>query len=154
MVPEHKQQLDAIGFVWDVLEAEWEEGFAALNAFKEREKHCRVPWQHKEESFGSFNLGQWVKRQRINELKMSAERKDRLDSIGFVWDAPQSAWEEGFTALTTFKTREGHCFVPQRHVEGAFKLGKWVEFQRRMRDRMLLERKQRLDAIGFVWRAK
>ena len=151
MVPEHKQQLDAIGFVWDVLEAEWEEGFAALNAFKEREKHCRVRWQYKE---GSFNLGQWVKRQRMNELKMSAERKHRLVSIGFVWNALQSAWEEGFAALTTFKSREGQCLVPTRHVEGAINLGKWVEFQRRMRDSMLPERKKRLDAIGFVWRVK
>jgi hypothetical protein len=151
LLPERTRQLNSIGFVWDVLEAEWEEGFAALTKFKASKGHCRVPWHYKD---GTFNLGQWAKRQRMKKSNMSADQKDRLDSIGFVWNALQNAWEEGFAALTTFKEREGNCLVPQRHVEGAFKLGKWVEFQRRMGDRMLLERKQRLDAIEFVWRAK
>ena len=55
---------------------------------------------------------------------MSAERKQRLDAIGFVWDPLESAWEEGFAALTTFKAREGHCRVPQRHIEGSISLGR------------------------------
>ena len=54
---------------------------------------------------------------------MSTERRQRLDAIGFVWDPLESAWEEGFAALTTFKAREGHCDVPALHIEGTFKLG-------------------------------
>ena len=57
---------------------------------------------------------------------MPAERRQRLDAIGFVWDALESRWEEGFAALKTFKAREGHCLVPADHVEGTFKLGQWV----------------------------
>ena len=85
---------------------------------------------------------------------MSAERRQRLDAIGFVWDQRGSGWEEGFAALTTFKAREGHCLVPQRHIEGTFKLGQWVGVQRQSRDTMSAERRRRLDAIGFVWRGK
>jgi Helicase associated domain/Type I restriction enzyme HindI endonuclease subunit-like, C-terminal len=67
---------------------------------------------------------------------MSDERRQRLDAIGFVWDVLASAWEEGFAALMTFKAGEGHCNVPQRHVEGTFKLGTWVNNQRRRGDVM------------------
>ena len=74
-----------------------------------------------------------------------------MDEIGFVWDPLESAWEEGFAALKNFKAREGHCRVPERHIEGTYKLGQWVGVQRRTRDTMPAERKQRLDAIGFIW---
>jgi superfamily II DNA or RNA helicase len=148
MPTERKQRLDAIGFVWDPHEREWEEGFAALTTFKAREGHCLVPKAHVE---GTFKLGVWVSKQRLRRHTMSAERRQRLDAIGFVWDSLESAWEEGFAALTTFKAREGHCLVPALHAEGKFKLGFWVSNQRTNRNRIPTERRRRLDAIGFVW---
>jgi hypothetical protein len=89
-----------------------------------------VPWLHVE---GKFKLGQWVGAQRTKKAKMPPERKQPLDAIGFVWDALESGWEEGFAALMTFKAREGHCRVPQSHIEGKFKLRTWVGSQRTKR---------------------
>jgi hypothetical protein len=60
-------------------------------------------------------------------------------------------WESGFAALSKFRGREGHCCPLQRHVEGKFKLGKWVSVQRYRKEFLLLVRKRRLNAIGFVW---
>ena len=57
---------------------------------------------------------------------MSAERRQRLDAIGFVWDPHESAWEEGFAALTTFKAREGHCRVPDVTSKERSSLEQWV----------------------------
>jgi Helicase associated domain len=145
---ERRQRLDAIVFVWDPLEEAWEEGFAALTTFKAREGHCHVPKPYIE---GTFKLGQWIGVQRQRRDTMPAERKHRLDAIGFVWDTLESGWEEGFAALTTFKTREGHCSVPRGFVEDTFKLGGWVSEQRQKKDMMSTERRQRLDTIGFVW---
>jgi hypothetical protein len=150
MPAERRHRLNVIGFVWDLRESEWEEGFAALAAFKAREGHCLVPTLHVE---GKFNLGFWVSNLRTNRGRVPAKRRQRLDAIGFVWDPLESGWEEGFAALAAFKAREGHCLVPQRHVEGTFKLGTWVNAQRRCRDRMPADRRQRLNAIGFVWDA-
>jgi Helicase associated domain len=110
MSAERRQRLDAIGFVWDEIEVWWEEGFAALKAFKEREGHCRLPHDHIE---GIFKLGRWVGYQRKRKDIMSAERKQRLDEIGFIWDILEVKWEGGFAALEKFKAREGHCNVPQ-----------------------------------------
>jgi hypothetical protein len=146
---ERRRRLDAIGFVWDWREYAWEEGFAVLTKFKAREGHCRVPSLHIE---GRFKLGHWVAAQRRKKDTISSERRKQLEKIEFMWNAFKSRWEEAFSALATFKAREGHCRLPLEHIEGTFRLGRWVSVQRSNKDTMLAERKKRLDEIGFVWR--
>jgi len=82
---ERRRRLDAIGFVWDGLDYLWEQAFAALLNFKRCEGHCRVPALYCD---GNLKLGYWVSTQRKNRDEMSAERRARLDKIGFVWNAP------------------------------------------------------------------
>jgi hypothetical protein len=147
---ERRRQLEKIGFVWNPLDASWEEAFGYLKSFQKRESHCRVPRGHKESNFA---LGQWISVQRANKNKMSADRRSRLGDIGFVWNALQSDWEEGFCWLQKYKDREGHCRVSQRHTEGNFPLGQWTSVQRANKSKMSLERRSRLDGIGFVWGA-
>ena len=60
-------------------------------------------------------------------------------------------WEKGFAALSKFRARKGHCRPSRHHVERNFNLGPWVSTQRTRKDILPLERKRRLDAIGFVW---
>jgi hypothetical protein len=60
-------------------------------------------------------------------------------------------WERGFAALCRFRAREGHCCPSRQHMEGNVPLGAWVATQRYYKDRVLPERKRRLNAIGFVW---
>src|SRR5262249_51517334 len=57
MSPERRKQLDEHNFVWELHQTMWEEGFAALMRFKQREGHCRVPVGHSEED---FKLGRWT----------------------------------------------------------------------------------------------
>ena len=130
MSAERRQRLNDIGFVWDVLDAQWEEAFAALMQFKAREGHCNVPERYRE---GNFPLGSWVNRQRLN-TKMSDERKQRLNEIGFIWEPHEARWEEGLASLMAFKARESHTRVPTSHLEGTFNLGIWVANQRSNKD--------------------
>jgi Helicase associated domain len=60
-------------------------------------------------------------------------------------------WEQGFRALSKFRRRKRHCRPSRHHLEGKFKLGRWVITQRYLKDDLSVERKRRLDAIGFVW---
>jgi hypothetical protein len=83
---ERKRRLDAIGFIWVWRDYLWEQNFAALLEFKRREGHCRVKIVYKE---NDLKLGWWVATQRRNRKEMSAERRGRLDKIGFVWHAPR-----------------------------------------------------------------
>jgi hypothetical protein len=123
MLSRHRRRLNAIGFAWDGHVHVWENGFTALTKFKACEGHCRVSRYHVE---GAYKLGQWVSVQRLSRDVMSAERRKRLDAIGFVWDWRQHFWEKGFSALAKFKAREGHCRVPSFRMERKFKLGQWV----------------------------
>src|SRR6185369_13750140 len=91
--------------------AAWERGFRALAKFKAREGHCEVRKSHLE---GTFKLGQWVGVQRLSKDIIAANRKRRLDAIGFVWDLQERHWEKGLAAVEKSKTGEGHCLVPYR----------------------------------------
>ena len=128
----------------------WDEGFKALLSFKEREGHCRVPRLHIE---AGYRLGQWVTVQRYynRQLLLRPGRKARLDAEGFIWSRRDWLWERAFAAMHRFKQREGHCFVPALHIEDGIKLGYWTSVQRRMKKKMQLQRKERLDEVGFVW---
>jgi hypothetical protein len=132
-------------------ERAWQRGFSALEEFKRREGHCRVPRHYPE---GNYRLGQWVAVQRYNKDSIAAERKARLNELGFIWSRPDWLWEKGFAALKAFEAREAHCLVPALHIEGDLNLGHWVSTQRRKKNKMSDERKQRLNRIGFVWRAR
>jgi superfamily II DNA or RNA helicase len=145
---ERKRRLDELGFIWDPLTEQWEEGFSALSAFKEQHGHCRVAQAHK---FNGFNLGIWIATQRSIQDQLSAERKQRLDELGFIWDPLTEQWKEGFSALSAFKEQHGHCVVPARHKFNGFNLGTWVHAQRSRQDQLSAERKQRLEDLGFVW---
>jgi uncharacterized protein (DUF2384 family) len=148
--PERMERLDNLGFVWDVLIDAWEEGFSKLVLFKNAQGHCRIPIKLKVDG---FNLGQWVSVQRGAKDRISPERKQRLDDVGFVWNILNDAWEEGFSKLVLFKNAEGHCRVRQGYTVDGFNLGKWVSHQRAKRHTVDPERKQRLDEIGFIWDA-
>jgi len=85
---ERKRRLTALGFVWNWRDHLWDRGFAALLKFKRREGHCRVPTLHSERN---YKLGWWVSTQRRYKKDMSAERKARLNKIGFVWNENKGA---------------------------------------------------------------
>ena len=150
MLPDRRQRLEDIGFEWDILTKAWEDGFSKLLQFKEAEKHCIVPKGFK---LKGFNLGLWVSNQRKAKDSMLPDRRQRLDDIGFEWDILTKAWEDGFSKLLQFKKAEGHCIVPTGFVLEGFNLGSWVSNQRKARRSMSHKRKERLNALGFVWNA-
>ena len=83
LTDEQQRRLEALGFVWDSLEAIWEEQFAALAQYKTQHGDCNVP-RHWPEQHG---LGSWVTRQRQEKKTggLSLDRQRRLDALGFVW---------------------------------------------------------------------
>src|SRR5262249_50910949 len=85
--PKQIEVLDKLGFDWDPRTRHWEEGLYYLKIYKEREGHCRVPKDYKENGFA---LGEWVGNQRSKkEETMTEERRQRLDKLGFVWKVRQ-----------------------------------------------------------------
>jgi superfamily II DNA or RNA helicase len=152
MSEERRSRLNHIGFVWDPKNKQWEVGFKKLQEFKKREGHCLVLRGHIEDG---FQLNTWVSTQRYSKESLGEDRIALLNEIGFIWDANESAWNEGFEYLLKFIKREGHARVPARHKEENYPLGGWAARQRNHVDSKLRRlpdsRKQKLDEVGFVW---
>jgi hypothetical protein len=78
-------RLDELGFTWAFSPpVSWDERFGELMAYRQKHRNCNVPQHWKENK----QLGKWVNTQRtqFKRGKMKAERKAKLDSVGFVWD--------------------------------------------------------------------
>jgi superfamily II DNA or RNA helicase len=148
LTAEQIKRLNALGFTWDQLSDLWEESFALLKEFHQREGHCRVPDGLEERG---IKLGAWVSAQRTNKSIIDKDRVKRLDSLGFAWDALNEKWGIHLKALVNFQKREGHCLVPQKHVANGLRLGAWVSYQRRNKCRLTADQIERLDCLNFIW---
>ena len=147
---EQISRLDSIGFSWDPRTEQWEQSFAALQEFHKTEGHARVPQSL---NINGLKLGVWanLQRQFNNKGELEAERRDRLDKLGFSWDPRQEQWEEGFAALVNFLKKEGHCNVSANLTFNGLKLGRWVNMQRSRKYRLSATRIKRLEDVGFNW---
>ena len=151
LTPERIKRLDSLGFSWDAISELWEKNFSALKKFREREGHCRVPKTANGDVDG-MKIGIWVSTQRERKKHLSPDRLERLNNLGFVWDPFSELWEAGFKALLKFYSREGHCVIPQRHIEDGFKLGAWAYARRKNKSAQTEDQIKRLNSIGFAWK--
>ncbi len=133
----------------DQVTASWDEWFGELLAYKAKYGNTLVPrdW--------SAGLATWVSNQRSaanggKRGSLSNERRNRLDSISFIWDVSEAQWEERFSELLSYKVEHGDVNIPNEWHTG---LGAWVGTQRQYKKRMCLtqEKINRLDEIGFEW---
>jgi hypothetical protein len=143
-----RELLDSLGFEYNPIEADWQEQFARLKLYKKEHGNCIVPQIYPDDQ----KLGIWVSTQRKENLnkKLSIDRRNTLDSIGFEWDPFEADWQNMFECLKTYKQKHGHCNVPRNYAEKTG-LGSWVSSQRMYRQNMSPERQQRLESIGFDW---
>lgn len=154
LTPEQISRLENVdpSWTWDLMETVWQEFFEELKEFIRINGHANVPYKV---NGVKSKLGEWVAGQRkfFAKGKMSATRKDLLDSIGVRWE-PLDPWEEGYSDLLQYVAREGHSRVHWKHVENGRVLGKWVSHQRAKfkNGELSHEQIQRLEALpGWDW---
>jgi hypothetical protein len=144
------QKLTEIGFEWQILTATWEQRFEELVAFKAKYGHVDVRKKWKPNP----RLAQWVRAQRGQraDSRLSQDRIDRLDAIGFVWHAHMATWAEMLSALQKFHAEHHHCRVPANWPANP-RLANWIRTQRGSKADGTLspERISALDQLGFDW---
>lgn len=143
-------------------EGQWNSSLLELLDFKKRSGHCHVHYTYKE----NRGLTKWVQRQRYQfklmqsgrQSTMTLERIQKLEAIGFAWDAHAAAWEERFNELAKYKQKHGHCCVPAGYTHN-IQLATWVKEQRRQfklfnsgkDSKMSISHIELLSQLGFAW---
>ena len=148
-IPEKRAQLDALpGWLWNVPEAQWEQGFKELQAYVKRNGSAYVPVKFLTED--GYRLGQWVLVQR-HSCK-DPERRIRLASLpGWVWDTRSARWEKSFQALVSYADQHGSARPPNSYAtEDGLRIGTWAGNQRiSCKDPALRARLEQLP--GWSW---
>jgi len=133
-------------------EGPWYEKYLLLEQYKKEHGNCLVPRSF---DYDEIKLGRWVNKQRVlyKKGKLSANRREMLDELGFSWDGIGDVWERNFAILEQYRDREGHCNVPQGHEETGVQLGSWLHRQRHVFKKGKLNEsyQHRLEAIGISW---
>ena len=167
-----------VGFVWDVLEAQWLERLEELKKYKREHGDTLVPRKH--------SLGSWVwwqrrdykiyveKRklrdeshnleakevERIEKLStgMNETRMQILKDVDFIWDPKEYLWNLKYEELRDWITLNGDGAIRTRKKNNS-SLETWAARQRKMYRQfcngettsLTEERIQKLQAVGFVF---
>ena len=150
-------RLEALtGWVWDPTDQQWKQAFSALEAYVAEHGDARVAQAHKTQD--GVALGTWTGLQRTTykTSRLSQERITRLEALtGWVWDAHDQQWEDGFKALEAYVAQYGDTRVPVTHkAQDGIALGGWVSAQRGAykRGQLSQERITRLEGlVGWMW---
>ena len=159
------RELDALGMVWNSIDAKWERCYAEAALYCE--KHGSLNLTPKYVSPSGIRLGAWVENQRAYYLKgeLSDDKTRRLEAIGMLWEGRNDRqWLKAYEAAARYFQQYGDLNVPYQYVspEG-IRLGYWVVRQRAAykgrfsiekktnRKPLSYERKRLLDAIGMNW---
>ncbi|KAL3800310.1 hypothetical protein HJC23_003606 [Cyclotella cryptica] len=161
----------------------WDAMFQCLKDYKAKHGDTLVPATYLENP----PLGNWVDNNRqAYRMRLEAEKEDTiagskkhimmmtdekieaLESIGFVWNVLDHAWNSRYEELCQYIKEHGNSLVPHRYKDNP-SLGLWVHKQRRNykvnigkcsanpppnidnETSLSPERIQKLNEIGFIW---
>ena len=145
--PERNARLNALGFSWHRRHQDWEQRFGELAEFQKRHGHCHLPPSQ-------AKLWNWAKgiRSAVRKRRLDANRRRRLEALGFDWQPQKDLWETRYAQLQKFKRTYGHTDVLYKWKKNP-DLGVWVYLQREghRHGRLNPERTRRLEALGFCW---
>jgi hypothetical protein len=157
LTAEQINSLNAIGMQWNSkFERAWEQGFTEAKKYYESYGNLQVAAAYIAPN--GFMLGKWIERQRAND-KLSKERYERLNTIGMVWQKPNS-WETRFSLAEQYYREHGNLKVPQKYIVDGIWLNKWLNEQKQIYNgkrgtkRLSLDQIQRLESIGMVWQSQ
>ncbi len=132
--------------------ASWNFWYGLLLKYKDEFGHLSFPASYKTKE--GFTLGSWVSTQRKSKAHISLDRLEALNNIGFVWDALDEKWNEGYAHLKKYKEECGDATPIKTYVsEDGFNLYNWARVQRSLykANKLKMERIKLLNDIGFLF---
>jgi hypothetical protein len=134
------------GWVWNSIDAQWEEGYDNLCKYAANHKDLLIPAKYVNDE--GYKLGQWVVVQRTKREFLSETKVKRLEALeGWVWDVLEAQWIVGYNHLREYVSKFGTCEISPNYVcDDGYKLGAWVKKQK-YRKNILSSRLDRLLEI-------
>ena len=162
---ERAKKLAGIGLRRSAEEARWERNFELARKYYEEHGNLNISTLYKTED--GTALGLWLRpqRQKLSDGTLEPEREEKLASIGMTGKASQNVrinkkyeerqWNKNFENARRYYETHKSLDVPSKYkAEDGTSLGQWLRYQSRKRidGTLALEKIQKLDSIGMVWR--
>ena len=158
-----KQQLDAIGMIWDVREYRWNKSYQAAEAYYKEHGHLDMPYNYVDEHGNC--LATWLRNQKnifhgkINAAPLTKEQIEKLEALGVQWtNKYEDRWQKWYELAELYYKEHGDLNISSTYCINGEALGKWLNAVRlarktpEMSNRKLTEaRIRQLDAIGMIW---
>lgn len=120
-------RLEDLSIQWmSKFQYQWEQGFKEAENYYRENGNLDVKSNYITKS--NFKLGAWISNQRE---KVTAERKQRLDSIGMVW-SKITPWEEKYSLVNNFYKENGHLNIPSNYISDGVWISKWLNEQKQI----------------------
>lgn len=125
--PEYVEKLSNIGFQVNPLDSKFEQFLKALSIYKCLYGNTRVPRSYKIDikkyngsvwplELHGMALGVKVSNTRSGQIFYSREHLDKLNSLGFDWDARKGIISDVTCAVNTFRQLHGHVNIPSGFI--------------------------------------
>ena len=166
---ENSDIYEELKYVLDRLTMNWDDKYNIAVNYYNTFGNLLVPINYKtingvDESDNGVQLGRWLHTQRklYRDGKIKADRKEKLDSIGMIWDVSRDydrRWEEKYKLAKDYYEKHGNLIIPRGYkvycdyLKKEVFLKTWLYYQRLYyKDGSLsLERKKKLEALGIIW---
>ena len=145
--------LEQAGFTWVTSNVTFDERLAQLTAFGEAHGTLHVSQVKYSKNSEEHKLSRWVNEMRrlYNENRLSLDRIEKLNKIGFIWNMEDERFAKNLKKLKRYYSENGNFDVPQT---GRYKkLGEWVA-QVRCRGLSKPHYIRALNEIQFTWEGK
>jgi hypothetical protein len=150
LIKDRIERLEAIEFDFTPDSTQWKKMYQSLADYKKEHGHCDVPSRN----IANPKLARWCNTQRMDmkNRKLSNEKIERLEAIGFDFDQKETRWQKMYQSLVEYKETNGDCNVPQGLSQNQA-LGAWCQNLRiaMKKGKLSQDRIARLEAIGFKW---
>lgn len=144
-------KLNSINFKWNI-RGEWDEMFEVYKSLVEQGVNVNRRYITED----GVKIGIWVSAQRkaYKDNKLSQDKIDKLNSMGFKWCANDS-WNEMFEIYKSL-VEQGVNVTKAYITEDGVNIGYWVSTQRRAykNNKMMQYRIEKLDSVNPNWRKR
>ena len=143
------------GWTWNTKASAFEKGLAVMQRFSEIMGHANPSSGEMFEGFAIYN---WANKRRTEkntkDPKLTPERIEALDALGFVWSAEEARWMGNYAATKAWMEQSGGSMPPVSEKFANCNIGTWGATQRtRKRSGKLSGKRVRLleDLTGWDW---